>query len=97
MRVLARAAALFGAATSVQSAAPKQGRQRSYYDPGSNPFPQKASGNLYPIGTRKKARRVPRAVRLQIMREHGIERPSGRQWRKLRKEIRIETRHAGAR
>jgi hypothetical protein len=97
MRTLARLAALFGGLASAPGAQPRLGAERRYYDPGANPFPRKATGNIYPIGTRKKSRRVPRAVRLQIMREHGVERPSGRQWRMLRKELRIETRQAGAR
>lgn len=61
--------------------------QRGYYHPGENPQPRPASGSIYRNGTRKK-RRVPRAVRLQLMQQNGVK-SSGRQWRKLRKTMRL--------
>jgi len=63
--------------------------RRRYYDPGANPQPRNP---LLPGkgGYRDGPRRVPRARRLAVLAAHGIAKPTGRQWRKLRKRLRRE-------
>lgn len=64
---------------------------RRYYNPGEAPAPAKPE---FPVrGSRQvKSRRMPRAKRLALMAAHGISRPTGRQWRLLRKRLAREGR-----
>lgn len=68
---------------------------RRYYHPGQDPKPR----HVEPTAARpgKRRRRVPRHQKLALMRIHGVERPSGRQWRKLRKQLAAEARARQAR
>lgn len=59
-------------------------RQRTYYNPGQSPKPRKPQF----AGKVQATRRMPHAERLRLMALHGIERPTGRQWRRLRKRLR---------
>lgn len=80
---------------AAQPAAPTPGRTprgRRYYDPGSKPQPSRVRFG----GRSNKPRRKSRAEKLALMRAAGIARPSGRQWRKLRKEMQRRAR-GGAR
>ncbi|HET8777936.1 MAG TPA: hypothetical protein VFN76_09785 [Candidatus Limnocylindria bacterium] len=64
---------------------PRVGRE--FYDPGASPRPRRREFVVTRPQTPKDRaeRRIPRAQRLAMMAEAGVERPSGRQWKKLRK------------
>ena len=62
------------------------GRDLRYYDPGKHPQPR-APEFVVPLGT-KKSRRLSKSRRLELLRAAGITTWSGRQWKRLRKQMR---------
>jgi hypothetical protein len=63
---------------------------RRYYNPGERPQPRKPTAGKKRVAI--KAERMPRAKRLALMAAHGITKPTGRQWKRLRRRLAREGR-----